>query len=163
ELPRTRETLLVRLMGSGETLARAEDDLRALPADAWERKAVGPTLLLLRRDLPRMGIGVYAPQEEAMGYHQEGLKILAEERAAARAEARADARAEGRAEGLAEGRAEGIATLVRQFERKLGRALTEAERTTVRARLDTLGPDRLGDVALDLDGAALDVWLRDAG
>lgn len=55
-----------------------------------------------------------------------------------------------------------VAVLTHQFERRLQRELTASERATLRARLVTLGPDRLGDVVLDLDTAALAAWLADA-
>ena len=68
-----------------------------------------------------------------------------------------------RNEGLADGRHEGLAAglrlLVRQFERRLGRSLSDAERGVLSSRLDVVGPDRLGDVVLDLDSAALAAWL----
>jgi hypothetical protein len=60
-----------------------------------------------------------------------------------------------------EGREEGLAPLVRLFERRLSRALTEAERETLRRRLVTSGPARLGDVVLDLGTAELAAWLVD--
>lgn len=52
ELPRTRDTLLVRLMGAGETLKRALSDLRALPPGAPERRLALPILVRLRLDIP---------------------------------------------------------------------------------------------------------------
>ncbi len=64
-------------------------------------------------------------------------------------------------QGLKEGREEGLLPLQRQFARRLGRALTEAERATLLARFDTAGPERLGDVVLDLDPVALGQWLAD--
>ena len=64
-------------------------------------------------------------------------------------------------EGRTEGLTEGLTLIVRQFERKFGRVLSEAERASLSARLDTVGPARLGDVVLDLDGPALDAWLTD--
>jgi hypothetical protein len=67
----------------------------------------------------------------------------------------------GRVEGRAEGRVEGIRPLLRLFVRKLGRALSPREESLVLERLDTLGEDRLGDVALDFDGAQLAAWLSD--
>ena len=83
--------------------------------------------------------------------------------------------AEGRSEGLAKGLERGLEAglergleagleaglrpLVRQFERRLGRALSEAERGALASRLDVVGPERLGDVVLDLDSAALAAWL----
>ncbi|MFO0606116.1 MAG: hypothetical protein U0324_23280 [Polyangiales bacterium] len=60
---------------------------------------------------------------------------------------------------LRQGRDEGHHDmLARQFARKLGRPLTEAERGTLRARLGALG-DAVGDVVIDLDPAALEAWL----
>ena len=52
ELPRTRDTLLVRLMGASTTLRRAIVDVQALPADAPERRLALPILVRLRRDIP---------------------------------------------------------------------------------------------------------------
>lgn len=55
----------------------------------------------------------------------------------------------------------GIAPLVRQASRKLGRALTDDEQRALTARLDTLGPERLGDAVLDLSADELDRWIAD--
>jgi hypothetical protein len=52
DLPITRDTLLLRLMGAGKVLERAIADLRALPKAAPERHAALPTLLRLRLDVP---------------------------------------------------------------------------------------------------------------
>ncbi len=49
----------------------------------------------------------------------------------------------------------------RQFERRLGRGLAEAERETLAARFHRLGPLRVLDVVLDLDAPALAAWLAD--
>ncbi|WP_437715127.1 hypothetical protein WMF45_01110 [Sorangium sp. So ce448] len=45
ELPRTRATLLLRLLGSGRRFREAVADLAALPRDAWEKSVVMPLLL----------------------------------------------------------------------------------------------------------------------
>lgn len=63
-----------------------------------------------------------------------------------------------RLEGRLVGRLEGQLSL---FARRLGRPLTAPEQATVRARLDVLGADRVGDVALDLTPEALTAWLDD--
>ena len=63
--------------------------------------------------------------------------------------------------GKALGLAQGLALLVRQFERRLGRELTPAERGSLRDRLGTLGPEQLGDVVLDLSSEELARWLLD--
>ena len=70
---------------------------------------------------------------------------------------REDARTRGRHEGMRRG----LAPLARLCGRKIGRGLTAAERETLRARLSTLGADRLCDVVFDFDGPALDRWLGD--
>lgn len=67
----------------------------------------------------------------------------------------------GEARGEARGEVQGLAPLVRLFERKLQRALADGERVRLLERLHTLGPERLGDAALDLDGDALGAWLAD--
>lgn len=51
ELPRTRETLLFRLMGRGRVLTLALADLKALPKDAWEHNIVMPLLIHFRIDV----------------------------------------------------------------------------------------------------------------
>ena len=52
ELPATRDTLLVRLMGAGGVLDRAIAELRMLPLDAPERSLALPILLSLRLEIP---------------------------------------------------------------------------------------------------------------
>jgi hypothetical protein len=63
--------------------------------------------------------------------------------------------------GVARGRSEGLTPVARQFERRLQRPLTDAERALLVTRLETLGGDRLGDVVLDLSPEALAVWIAD--
>lgn len=63
--------------------------------------------------------------------------------------------------GIEQGLETGLALVVRQFERKLSRALTEPEHRALRERLVRLGGARLGDLAFDLDGPALERWLAD--
>jgi hypothetical protein len=48
-----------------------------------------------------------------------------------------------------------------QFERRLGRALTTEEQQVLNDRFARTGPDRLGDVVLDLSPEALAAWLAD--
>lgn len=62
-------------------------------------------------------------------------------------------------EGRQQGLQAGLEPLVHQFTRRLGRPVTDRERATLLRRLGTLGPDRLGDVVLDLEPAALAAWL----
>ncbi|HWO18467.1 MAG TPA: hypothetical protein VNO30_06810 [Kofleriaceae bacterium] len=50
ELPRTRETLLLRLLGKGRLFSQALADLARLPDDAWERSVATPLLVHFRLD-----------------------------------------------------------------------------------------------------------------
>lgn len=59
------------------------------------------------------------------------------------------------------GEARGIAPIVHLFERRLARPLTAFEKQRLHGRLGVLGPERLGDVVIDLEPAALAVWLAD--
>jgi predicted transposase YdaD len=68
----------------------------------------------------------------------------------------------GREQGLEKGREQGLKPFERLLERRVGRALSEAEHRTLSERVATLGPDRLSDVALELSGEALAAWLNDA-
>lgn len=70
-------------------------------------------------------------------------------------------RDDGIAEGIKRGSAKGIAPLARQFARRLDRDLTDNERELLMRRLDTVGPQRLGDIVLDLTPAELAAWLKD--
>ncbi len=64
-------------------------------------------------------------------------------------------------QGRDEGLRAGLLPLQRLVARRLGRPLTAAESAMLLARVDTVGPDRLGDVVLDLSPEALGAWLAD--
>jgi hypothetical protein len=119
ELPRTRDTLIARMMGAGDTLREAREDLHVLHEDEWEHRVVEPLLRLLRNDLPRMGIPEYTALENAMGIYQEALKAWEEERQTLRTEAM-----------LAHGRA-----VLRMLLRNVGVTLSVDEE----ARIDACG------------------------
>ncbi len=68
-------------------------------------------------------------------------------------------RDEGREEGLEDGRKEAVALIERQLARRIGRALTDAERATLHARVSASGLGPVGDIVFDLDPPALASWL----
>ncbi|AUX26473.1 uncharacterized protein SOCEGT47_070420 [Sorangium cellulosum] len=75
---------------------------------------------------------------------------------------RKEALQEGFKEGLEKGLKEGqIRPLARQFEKKLGRPLSEAEQFVLVERFDRLGLNRLDDVRLELSADALAAWLAE--
>jgi hypothetical protein len=96
ELPRTPETLLLRLIGKGRVLREALDDLEALPDDAWEKSIVEPLLLHFQLE----AVGSATDEEDEMSaeiqawyedYQQKQQKLRAEERDEGRAEGTAHA------------------------------------------------------------------------
>jgi hypothetical protein len=98
ELPQTRETLLLRLLGAGRLLREALADLAALPDDAWEKSIATPLLVHFR-----LGSNEQATNEED--------DVSAEIRAwfeDYQQKLRNEAIREGRNEGIREGRNEGI-------------------------------------------------------
>ncbi|AUX45003.1 hypothetical protein SOCE26_064820 [Sorangium cellulosum] len=146
ELPRTRETLLLRLLGARAVLRDAIRELAALPEDAWERSIALPWLVRLRFETPAepsARAAEDAEEEEIVTEVQRWFEQLKQSL---------------RDEGLKEGQ---IQALTRQFEKKLGRPLAEAERSVLAERFDRLGLDRLDDVRLELSADALAAWLAD--
>ncbi len=144
ELPATRETLALRLLGRGPVLQRAADELLALPPHAWERSLLD---VLLHWRVKVVGQPTRDEEdEEFMMATQQTWAAVSKQI---------------REEGISQGISKGLETLVHQFERRLGRALDRLERDTLAARLGVLGAPRLGDVVLDLDAAALAKWLSD--
>jgi hypothetical protein len=119
ELPRTQETLLLRLLGSGRVLREALADLAAMPEDAWERSVATPLLVHFQ-----LGLDEQATSEED--------DVSAEIRAwfedyqqKLRNEGRDEGLKEGRDEGLKEGRDEGLKEggrnlLLRQLRARFG-------------------------------------------
>jgi hypothetical protein len=144
ELPATRDTLALRLMGRGRVLDAALAELRALPAEAWEH-TLFEILLRWRQEIAALPTRSQR-DEDFMETTRETFEQFKERV---------------RQEGETRGVSRGLQPLQHQFARRLGRPLTEGETATLLARFDTVGPDRLGDVVLDLTPDALAAWLTD--
>jgi len=109
EIPATRDTLLVRLMGAGRTLARAIAELRALPPEAPERKLALPILLRLRLEGPLHPTEKTKDDQEFFMSTQDIVEIFLEQHCReARDEGRNEGRNEGRIEARNEARNEGL-------------------------------------------------------
>ncbi|MFO0602349.1 MAG: hypothetical protein U0324_04195 [Polyangiales bacterium] len=134
--------LLVRPMGAGVTFHEALEDFDALPDDDPARRLVWPHLV-------RLQLEVHNPHDTEPSLVSETHRIYN------------DWLETQQRIGMERGREEGLRPLLRLFERRLARALTGVEHAALVARLTTLGPDRLGDVVLDLDPPALAAWLAD--
>jgi len=153
ELPPTRDTLALRLMGRGAVLEAALTELSTLPAEAWEHRLI-EILLRWRQEIAALPTRSQR-DEDFMETTRETFEQLKDR-------VRQEGREEGKADGVLQGLMQGIQPLQHQFARRLGRPLTERETATLLARFDTVGPDRLGDVVLDLTPDALGQWLTDA-
>ncbi|WP_437853817.1 hypothetical protein [Sorangium sp. So ce363] len=170
ELPRVRDTLLLRLLGARAVLRDAIRELIALPDDAWERSIALPWLVRLRFEVPAEPSARTtedAEEEEIVTEVQQWFEQLKQ---SLRDEARKEALQEGRKEGIKEGLKEGIKegikegqlrVLAMQFEKKVGRPLTEMEHSVLAERFERLGADRLDDAKLALPPEALAAWLAD--
>jgi hypothetical protein len=142
QLPRTRDTLALRLMARDQTLAGAVEDLLALEAGAWERRFQE---ILVRWRCEALA-DLSDPTDDEVMFMQPTFKAYYDEIAKTRNEGRSEGR---------------LATLERQYTRRLGRPFTDAEGVTFHARFAAFGADRLGDVVLDCNGAQLAAWLAD--
>lgn len=120
ELPRERETLLVRLMTAGPLLAQAIEDLATLPADAHERAVADQILLNLQHALGKKPSRTPEEQEFIVTMQKTWE----------------DARKEGRDEGRAEEAAHNLLTTLRVR----GLAVPAAVRERILAQKD---PERL--------------------
>ena len=159
ELPETRDTLTLRLFGRGATLARATLEIAALPRNALERRISLPFLVKLQKRLVKVQAKGQLTEEEKE-LLMSGQKFI-DAFDALEHKGWKRGRKQGLEQGLQKGREAGLEPLVHQLTRRLGRPLTTGERASVVLRLETLGPDRLGDVVLDLDAASLAAWLAD--
>jgi len=120
ELPRERETLLVRFMVAGPRLSEAIEDLGALPEDAHERCVAEQILLNLRHALGTKPSRTPEEQEFVMRMLR-GWE---------------DARMDGRKEGRVEAGADALLTVLRVR----GIAVSDAVRQRILAQKD---PERL--------------------
>lgn len=145
-LATTPDTLWLRLLGRGRVQQRAFQELAALDSKHPFRTC---TLGALDRYRRRLAMRPSLSPEE--------LELI---RAADTSFE--EYRAALIAVGVERGIEKGFSPLEHQFIRRLGRALSANERSTLLARLDSLGPNRLGDVVLDLDPESLASWLNDS-
>jgi hypothetical protein len=123
ELPRTRATVLLRLLGSRRILHEALADLAALPSDAWEKGVATPLLVHFR-----LGTTEPATNEEddvsaeIHAWYEDYQNKLRAERAEERKEGRKEGHKEGHKEGRKEGRDEGRKEEARSLLLRLLRA-----------------------------------------
>ncbi|UQA58384.1 hypothetical protein [Polyangium aurulentum] len=153
ELPRVRDTILLRLLGHPPVRRQALEELKALPEGAWEREVALPWLMRLKLDLEAADPTTLSPEDKEIAMDmQEWFKEFERDLKAKTVE-------EVTPRILEKGRQEGLEPLVHLFERRLARPLTASERAILVERLREQGAERLGDVVLDLSPEDLATWL----
>ncbi len=138
ELPRRRDTLLLRLFGRGRVLRDAIADLKALPEDAVERQIALPPLVALRFEVGHDS----NPDAESRAFLMATQDLYEQWEKRTEAKGRNEGRNEGRAEGRNEGRAEGLmASLLSVHQDRFG-VLPERLRTSLakKVTIETIGP-----------------------
>jgi hypothetical protein len=108
QLPRARDTLLLRLLGAGSVLRQAIAELEVLPADAPERMLALPILVRLRLAVPTDPATQTSDEQEFLMSTQDIVEIW-----------RQEAIQEGVQQGLERGVERGIKQGLEQGERKL--------------------------------------------
>ncbi len=143
DLPRTRDTLLFRLMGAGKVLKRAVAELRGLPAGAPERVVALPILLRLRVDVPAEPEQRTRDDEEFLMSTQDVVEMW-------------------KRQAFAEGMQQGLATVRHTFlllyEARFGKA-PRGVRAVVEASSDLEQISRWSDVAAHGEQAQIDAAL----
>ena len=131
ELPVTRDTLLMRLLGRGPTFRRAAGELDALPDSAWEKQLVQPLLVAFVVEISQ--------NQEVDMEAREYLREVRARYAEWEKRVRREGREEGRAEGEELGRLEGERILLRKL---LTRRFGDLP-TAILARLDQATSEQL--------------------
>lgn len=142
-LERTRDTLLLRLLGAESVLEEALAELVQLPRDAVEVKIALPVLRELRLAFASEPGQTEEERRLAMQVEKTYEQIISEEHAKARLDGEAR-------------------VLLWQLEARLGRELTEAERRIVHTRLSATGTREVALAVLKLDTDGLLRWLSDS-
>jgi hypothetical protein len=112
ELPVTRDTLLLRLLGAGSVLKQAISELQALPSDEPERRLALPVLVKLRLTVPIDPAEQTSDDQEFLMNTQDIVETW-------RREAIQEGVEQGVKQGLEQGVKQGLEQGVKQGERKL--------------------------------------------
>lgn len=155
DLPRVRDTLLLRLLGPAAMRRQAARELVVLPQDAWEAQIALPWLARLIFEVPAQATDLPPEERDFIMETREWFEQLQKQ---LRDEGVAQGLSRGREEGFARGRLQAVSRLL---EKRLRRPLSEPERRTLAERIDRLGDDRIDEVLLAFSPATLGAWLSD--
>lgn len=163
ELSKTRDTILLRLLGRGQVRRNALREFRALPKDAWEKQVASDWLVKVGLEVTVDSVMSQDDREFVMDIkdYVKNHDREVEERVTRRVEKRVLRSVEPR---LVEERTRGeLNPLARQFERRIGRPLSADERDALAVRIKKQGSAPLADLVLDLSGPELAAWLEKNG
>jgi len=150
ELPKTRATLPLRVLGRDAVLDEALAEVAALPPGRWESRIRQAMIDFAKRRRTDEWSDEMGRLSERIEAYERKLTERGERLGLAKGLAK------GRAEGSVEGSVESLLPVV---EARLGRALKRTERLTLRAKVGTLGPARVARVVVRRDPDALGAWL----
>jgi hypothetical protein len=169
ELPKTKATLPLRLLGRDAVLEEALAEVAALPASRWEHRIQPAMIELMKRRAGGEGSDAMGRLSALYEAREKARRRAEEKRARERARAAETKGLErglerglekglekGLEEGLEKGRSE---VLIPVVEARLGRRLRRAEVDTLRAKVSTLGPTRTARVVVGREPEALAAWL----
>jgi hypothetical protein len=156
ELPATRDTILLRLLGRGRVRRDALRELRNLPDGAWEKPLAQEWIMRLGLEAPSNAAVVPEEREFFMDVHAWYKEFCEEQKRAGREQAMLEF--EPRL--AAERRQAEVNPLAHLVERRLGRSLAVNEREVLVARVKIQGADRIVDLILDLSAPDLVAWLE---
>ncbi len=164
-LPRTRYTLLLRLLGAGKTLRSALEDLKELPKDAPERRFLEQAMTQSRFAMNAVGAEALTQEELIMWKGQKEYEAYEKARQETIRQAVEQGLQQGLAQGLQQGVAQGLQqgvaqTLERLMSRRLGRPLESREQGLLRERIALQQSDAIADMLVSASVEELEAWLR---
>lgn len=130
ELPVTRDTLLLRLLGRGSTFSGAITELAALPDDSWEKQVAIPPLVAFRLQIPQD-----SKDEEMQDFLRNFNPVYAEWEERVKREGERKGRLDGRREVQLAGER---AVVLRQLTKRFGPLSEETQERVEQADLATL-------------------------
>jgi hypothetical protein len=148
ELPRTRDTVLLRLLGPKRIRMEAIKDLMALPEGAWERAVALPWLQRLSLEVPTDPAERTDEERDFIMETREWFEQY-----------KAQVERTGELKGERKGRAD---TFAETFAWRLGRPLTESERQVLEVKVERHGAKEVTAVLFGSTVEALAAWLSDA-
>lgn len=151
ELPQTRDTILLRLLGRGRVRRDALREFRTFPEDAWEKQVASNWLVKVGLEVPVDSVMSQDDREFVMDI-KDYVKDL-KEQAFREFEPR-----------LVEERTQGgLEVLAPLFELRIGRPLSADECDALAVRIKMQGSAQLAKLVLDSSGPELAAWLEKNG